>query len=314
LDQSWRYDPDSGKWDRGCVQGEGQDSSYSVRSSVGSAISSTIVSPNLFCYSYNVVVKIRHALIEATLLGLAVVWAQCSILNAQAAPNTSAIRTLTINEENASLLKSLKEYPNLEVLTITCIESLQTLPDEIGQLGKLRELNMNNGNGCSMNPRLPESIGNLYALQRLDLYGAQDPRPIGEHSGPQPTQRQDFPKSMSQLKALTYLDLGRNGLEEIPDFVKDLIHLKELGFAWNMRVKNVPQFLTGMGALEILRLDADGLTDIPVFLNRSPKLSRITLGDNCGITTSEAKKTTLRKRFPSIKLDFEDEYECPGKE
>ena len=71
----------------------------------------------------------------------------------------------------------MNEYPNLEMLSITCVESLPALPDEIGQLKKLRELSLNNGNGCSMNPELPESIGNLHALEKLDLYGAQDPRP-----------------------------------------------------------------------------------------------------------------------------------------
>jgi|ERR1700722_1746066 len=197
------------------------------------------------------------------------------------------------------------------MLSITCVESLPALPDEIGQLKKLRELSLNNGNGCSMNPELPESIGNLHALEKLDLYGAQDPRPVGKHYGPQPTQRHEFPKSMSQLQALTYLDLGRNGLEGIPDFVKDLIHLKELGFAWNMKVRLLPHFLGNLPELQTLRLNADGLADIPDFL-RGPKLSLITLGNNCTITTSAAKKKALERRFHGVRLDFEDyEYDCP---
>ena len=36
---------------------------------------------------------------------------------------------------------------------------------------------------------------------------------------PQPTQRHDFPKSMSQLTALTYVDLSSSGLDQIPAFV-----------------------------------------------------------------------------------------------
>jgi len=114
---------------------------------------------------------------------------------------------------------------------------------------------------------------------------------------------------MSKLKGLTYLDLGRNGLEEIPDFVKDLRHLKEFGFAWNMNVRALPPFLATLPELQTLRLDSDGLTDIPAFL-RGPKLSLITLGNNCAITTNASKKKVLEQRFHGVKLDFEDEFDC----
>ena len=258
---------------------------------------------------YNAVMKRQSSFIKATLFGFGLCGAYCSLLVPQVSPQPSTINTLTINGLNASLLNRLKGYPNLEVLSIHCIEPLQALPDDIGQLAKLRELNMNNGNGCAMNPKLPESIGNLHALEKLDLYGAQDPTPPGD----QPTQRQEFPKSMSQLKALTYLDLGRNGLEEIPDFVRDLPHLKELGFAWNQEVRNLPRFLGSLPQLQTLRLNADGLTDIPDFV-RGPKLLLITLGNNCAITTNAAKQKALEQRFHGVKLDFENEYDCPDEE
>lgn len=230
--------------------------------------------------------------------------------SAQTASDPSKTKTLTINEQNAKLLNQLKDFPNLEVLSIECLESLQAFPDDIGLLVKLRELRINNGEECSMNPKLPESIGNLQALEKLDLYGAQDPRPVGEHYGPQPTHRQEFPKSMSQLKALTYLNLGRNGFDEIPSFVQDLPHLKELAFAWNKNVKKLPPFLADLPELQTLRLDSDGLRDIPDFLSKSPKLSLVTLGDNCEITANAAKRKELTGRFPHIKFDFEGEYDC----
>jgi len=231
-------------------------------------------------------------------------------LRAQTVSDPSKTKTLAITDQNASVLNRLKDYPNLEVLSIECLESLQALPDDIGTLVKLRELNINNGDGCSMNPKLPESIGNLRALEKLNLYGAQDPRPVGEHYGPQPTSYHEFPKSMSQLKALTYLELGRNGFEEVPSFVQNLPHLKELGFAWNKNVKKLPPFLASLPELQTLRLDSDGLTDLPDFLNQSPKLSLITLGDNCEITAKATRKKDLIRRFPRIKFDFEGEYDC----
>lgn len=228
--------------------------------------------------------------------------------NASHASQAAPTRLLEISEENARLLDKIGSYPDLEVLKISCVEELRALPDSIGKLTKLKELIIDNGNGCSMNPLLPESIGNLSSLEKLVLYGAQDPREDGgEH---QPRERHKFPASMSRLKNLVYLDLGRNGLAEIPPFVKELPKLKELGFAWNMNLKSIPPWLIDLRELTTLRLDSDGLTDLPDLLNRMPKLNRITLGDNCKITQNRAKKRDLRKRFPRITFDFADEYDC----
>ena len=203
------------------------------------------------------------------------------------APTQTLSTTLTISEENAELLQGLENYPDLEVLSISCLEDLQALPDSIGQLTKLKELRIDNGNGCSMNPVLPESIGDLHFLETLILYGAQDPRNPGPRGG-QPAERHKFPRSMSQLKNLTTLDLGRNGLKEIPLFVKDLPKLRLLKFEFN------------------------NLNNLPEFLNTLPKLTSVTLGNNCGITGDKAKKKDLQRRFPKIAFDFNDEYDCSG--
>ena len=213
---------------------------------------------------------------------------------------------LKITPENAQLLQRLGQYPNLKALSISCLEELRALPDSIGSLAKLQELVIDNGNGCSMNPLLPASLGNLRTLEKLVLYGAQDPT----NASRQPSERHKFPESLSQLKNLTYLDLGRNGLREIPAFVGDLPRLRELGFNSN-ELKAVPRLLANLSQLETLRLNANDLDDLPVFLNTLPKLTRITLGENCVITKSTAKKNSLKKRFPKVSFDFEGEYDCP---
>jgi Leucine-rich repeat (LRR) protein len=225
----------------------------------------------------------------------------------------ASTKTLAITETNANLLDKLRDYPNLEVLSITCLEGLQSLPDSIGGLTKLRELTIDNDKECSMNPALPETIGNLRALEKLVLYGAQDPRPVGHHYGPQPTERHNFPSSMSRLKNLTYLDLGRNGLEEVPSFIRNLPNLRELGLEWNMKLTTVPEFLTSLRELRTLRLEANDFEDLPDFLNELPNLTEITLGYNCKITQNGSKMKSLETRFPRITFDFTDEYDCPAK-
>jgi len=156
---------------------------------------------------------------------------------------------------------------------------------------------------------LPESIGNLTSLEKLVLFGAQDPRAVDE-SDPVPRERHKFPAGMSRLKNLVYLDLGRNGLDEIPVFVKDLPRLQHLGFAWN-GAKKLPPFLAGLHELTTIQLDSDDLSDLPGFLNTLPRLSYISLGGNCAITQKPTKMRDLKKRFPRISFDFENEYDCP---
>lgn len=194
-------------------------------------------------------------------------------------------KTVRISEENAKVLEDIGSYSDLEVLSICCLESLQALPDSIGTLTNLKELIIDNGNGYVMNPVLPEAIGNLRSLEKLVLYGAQDTL----RRGAQPGERHQFPRSMSRLKNLTYLDLGRNGYTEIPSFVKDLPSLRELRFEFN------------------------DLSDLPDFLNTLPKLTKITLGNNCKITSNDSIMKDLKRRFPKVTLDFMDEYDCPSK-
>jgi Leucine-rich repeat (LRR) protein len=209
------------------------------------------------------------------------------------------------------LLDKLASYPDLEVLQIRCLEDLRAFPDSIGKLTKLKELIKDNGNECSMNPVLPESLGNLNSLEKLVLFGAQDPRDHDESGGLRMKERHKFPASMSRLQRLVYLDLGRNVLEEIPPFVGDWPHLKVLGFAWNMKFKTVPAFLTRLQELTTLQLEANDLIDLPSFLNNLPKLRVITLGYNCKITQSQARMADLKRRFPEVKFDFTDECDCP---
>lgn len=223
-------------------------------------------------------------------------------------PAPTRVRSLAISRANRRLLEHLGSYPNLEILSVTCLENLKTLPDALSHLTKLKDLEIDSGNGCAMNPALPEDFGNLRSLTKLVLYGAQDPRTPGRR----PRERHKFPQSMSQLKNLTYLDLGRNGLREIPSFVGHLPKLRELRFEWN-GLKELPRFVSHLHELRVLRLKGNDLDNLPNSLDDLPKLTLVTLGNNCTITQSAAKMKRLKERFPKVTFDFIDEYDCPGK-
>jgi len=246
---------------------------------------------------------------RTTLLASAILAVTVFVLGASDDLLASA-RELKISAENIQMLEHIADYPDLEMLSISCVEGLRAIPDTIGTLTKLKELTIgdDHGNGCSMNPALPESLGNLRSLEKLVLWGAQDARGPHHRIG----ERHGFPRSMSQLKNVTYLDLGGNGLSEIPEFVKDLPKLQEFSFEFN-GLKALPAFLSTLRALATLRLEGNDLTDLPDSLSSLPKLTRITLGSNCKITRNDAKMRDLKGRFPKVTFVFEGEYDdCPA--
>jgi hypothetical protein len=72
--------------------------------------------------------------------------------------NAAASRKVPrISRQNARLLENIGGYSDLEVLSISCVAGVRSLPDSIGKLTRLKELITDNGNGRSMNPLLPES-------------------------------------------------------------------------------------------------------------------------------------------------------------
>lgn len=219
----------------------------------------------------------------------------------------------SLDVRKAKDLPQIALHPDLESLSMECLEELTALPDSIGTLTKLKVLKIDNGNGCSMNPVIPESIGNMQALERLTLYGAQDPSAGERKTSKVLKQRHPLPASMSQLKQLRYLDLGRNSLGEIPDFVKDLPNLEEFRFEYN-ELKTIPRWMGSMQSLKRLDLGANDLTDLPDFLAQLKNLQSIKLGMNCAITQDSAKVASLKKRFPKVKFDLEEEYDCPPPE
>jgi Leucine-rich repeat (LRR) protein len=213
---------------------------------------------------------------------------------ARAAPRPTV---LTISQANASQLAQLQDYPDLTELSISCLDKREPLPETIGALAKLKVLKVDNGNGCRMSASLPESIGQLEALETLIWHGAQN-------------LQRAFPRSLSRLTALRVLDLGGNRLTALPGFVAELHHLQELRLDFN-RLTSLPDFLGELRELRVLALGGNDLDDLPDSFSKLPAGVAIALGNNCKITRSKSKPAELRRRFPKIHFDFADEFDCP---
>src|SRR5206468_8365701 len=123
---------------------------------------------------------------------------------------------------------------NLVELDISCLENLEDLPSEIGNLKKLEKLIIDNGNGCGMNISLPESIGNLSNLKVLRLYGALDPTDLSDTNKPIPPSKvKSLPGTIEGMLLIRF----SADIDELPAFVGNLKNLQELSVCDNGGIK-----------------------------------------------------------------------------
>src|SRR5438477_8396611 len=151
---------------------------------------------------------------------------------AQALASPEKVTSLSIKEYDPNikhLPPKLGALVNLKELEISCLENLEDIPVEIGQLKKLEKIIIDNGNGCGMNVSIPASIGDLTNLKVLRLFGALDPGE-SESSVPATTPKiKPLPATIAKLQNLEELDLGRNHLQTILPEIANLKNLKKLG-------------------------------------------------------------------------------------
>lgn len=208
------------------------------------------------------------------------------------------------NLEMKHLPAGLGSLVNLEALELACLENLEDLPEEIGRLSKLRELVIDNGNGCSMNVTLPPSVGRLENLRVLRLYGALDPREVGSESPVSPGKIKGLPDTLAGLRNLEELDLGRNGLSSVPPQVASLRGLKKLGLDYN-EIRELPAFVGELTNLRELSLRSNGGVRLPESLSKVKGVS-VFMGNN---SLKLADQQRLRTRFPGAVFSFENEFD-----
>ena len=120
---------------------------------------------------------------------------------------------------------------------------LTSLPESIGNLTALNRLFLYNNQLSS----LPESIGNLTALTQLYLYK---------------NQLSSLPETIGNLKSLTYLDLSNNQLSSLPESIGQLTSLEVLDLDEN-KLSSLPESIGNLESLEWLYLNGNQLSSLP---------------------------------------------------
>lgn len=182
-----------------------------------------------------------------------------------------------------SLNAAIGGLKNLEVLNLNANRNLQKLPPEIGELSKLKSLDLES----TFLHKLPREIGNLSALENLNI-GSTEIRNLPPEIGKlQNLKRlnapfcglQAIPKELGQLKNLRELLLRINQIKVIPPELGQLSNLEKLDF-FNNKISTIPPELGKLSNLRSLLLSWNLLTNLPAELGQLKKLKEIELYHN----------------------------------
>ena len=218
------------------------------------------------------------------------------------------------NENLSGYLPEFHSNSPLQILRLAETNFSGKLPDSIGNLKSLYELNIAY---CDFSGFLPASLGNLTKLSVLGLTHANSYGEIPSflknlsqltelHLGRNHLTGQ-IPSWLGNLTQLTLLDLGGNKLHgSIPPSVSRLVNLESLSMVYNnlsgrmefdlfLKLKNLTDlqlsgvhlsfpinstFNTSIPNLKQLTLDGCNLTEFPIFLRYQHELEYLELGGN----------------------------------
>ena len=184
-------------------------------------------------------------------------------------------------------------FNNLRSLSLSNCESLTALPESLGNLSALEELDLSNcgnptaGNlstlkrllfsNCKGLTVLPESLGNLSALKKLSLNNCRSLTAL--------------PESLDNLSALKKLDLKNCiSLTALPESLGNLSALKELYLNNCRSLTTLPESIGNLSVLEELHLrDNQSLQGIPMQVLELPSNCTVDL-TGCSLSTNTLER------------------------
>lgn len=175
---------------------------------------------------------------------------------------------------------SIGEMAGLTCLSLERCYRLRRLPDSIGKLRSLLRLNLYN----TRIRKLPDSIGDLKMLEDMTL---------------EYTKIRGLPSSIGGLESLLHLNLRRSKITALPASIGYLKKLKFLNMK-NSKIKELPHSIGDLKALELLSLESSQIRELPNSIGGLESLLALELCDT-KITALPASIGYL-KRLESLNM------------
>lgn len=169
-----------------------------------------------------------------------------------------------------SIPASVFELRNLQSLTLQSTE-LDSIPKQIAQLKSLTQLDLSCHPDARPNPlrRLPDALGKLTELRRLDLHQLES---LAEMP--------DFIGKLKKLEELNMADCTKIKLEAALEVISNLTNLKRLNLMHLKGDKLLPKTIGKLRALEWLNLYGCALQELPKELANLSNLRYLNLRGN----------------------------------
>jgi len=179
-------------------------------------------------------------------------------------------------------IENLRELTELDISN----NMISALPANIGNLKKLKSLN---AGGNRELKEVPLSLSNLYAMQKLDLYGAgirRFPNMLLElynltNIVLASNRIRELPSELGRLPCLKSLRIYNCGLHKLPESIGCLTELQELRVGCNpFDFECFPSWIGNLENLKMLDMRGCDLVGIPDDIGRLTKMEEMTLSNN----------------------------------
>ncbi|HEY1172441.1 MAG TPA: COR domain-containing protein [Verrucomicrobiae bacterium] len=153
---------------------------------------------------------------------------------------------------------------------------------EKARLSGAKELSLSPGRNFKNEDELtelPETLGQLNQLQKLDLSG---------------NQLTALPKSLGELWQLQVLNLSKNRLTSLPESLGQLTQLRRLNLCRNV-ISEIPVCIRSLKSLQSFAIGDNQITEIPEWLGDSRNLVALNLGDDGGGNPLAILPTCIRR-------------------
>ncbi|GMN55714.1 hypothetical protein TIFTF001_024827 [Ficus carica] len=177
--------------------------------------------------------------------------------------NLGSLKILNLSQsEDLTEIPDLSLALNLEVLRLSCCDSLEHLPTSIGKLESLQSLYLS---FCNKLKSLPTSICKLKSLKILDL----------EHC----SKLEYFPEILEPMPNLRSLSLEHSGIRKLPASVANLVGIKILGVHNCKNLEFIPDTVCNLALLFLDLSNCSKLENLPGPLSNGMPLRSLDLSD-----------------------------------